>query len=72
MALQLPQEAAFLAFPSIAWWAEIATMDVRGARTPQKHLASWLDLDVFQIWIVSVHIHMVSTFIPQKLYKVIH
>lgn len=48
VALQLPQEAAFLAFPSVAWWVEIATMDVSSTWTPEKHLASWLELDVSQ------------------------
>lgn len=42
-------------------------MDMSGARAPQKHLASWLELDVFQIRIVSVHVQMVSTFVPQQL-----
>ncbi|KAI4809487.1 hypothetical protein KUCAC02_018366 [Chaenocephalus aceratus] len=43
-----------------AWWAGIVTMDMSGAQAPQKHLACWLDLDVFQILSASV-----STFIPR-------
>lgn len=46
-------------------------MDVSSTRAPQKHLASWLDLDVFQIGIASVYVQMVSPFIPQQTNKVI-
>lgn len=69
VALQHPQEAAFLAFSSIAWWAEIATMDVNG-RHRSIWPASWIWM--FSRFVLFVHIQMVSTFAPQQLYKVIH
>lgn len=68
VALQHPQEAAFLAFPSIAWCAEIATMNVRG-RHRNIRPASWTWM-FFKFGFVLTQ--MISTFTPQQLYKVIH